>query len=251
MYIGYQLSSVTPYLQDVNSMREVFQKIAAIGYRDVQLQGASLDIPDEEIARALKKNGLNCVATQEDYPFGFGENPERYIARAVTCGAKYLTFALIPREVDTAEKLVKFAEKIRALYDKVTAAGLIFAFHPITPDFRKIGGVPVYERLMQLMPPDMQLTFCVFSAFGTEVTAEEVLERFKNRVDLVHFKDGIPDADGKMQLMPLGQGVHDWQGVFDLCKAAGVKYIFGEQERWQKDAFDCAKDTHAYLGSLR
>ena len=122
MYIGYQLSSVTPYLQDVNSMREAFQKIAAIGYRDVQLQGASLDIPDEEIARALKKNGLNCVATQEDYPFGFGENPERYIARAVTCGAKYLTFALIPREVDTAEKLVKFAEKIRALYDKVTAA---------------------------------------------------------------------------------------------------------------------------------
>ena len=73
MYIGYQLSSVTPYLQDVNSMREAFQKIAAIGYRDVQLQGASLDIPDEEIARALKKNGLNCVATQEDYPFGFGE----------------------------------------------------------------------------------------------------------------------------------------------------------------------------------
>lgn len=55
MYIGYQLSSVTPYLQDVNSMREAFQKIAAIGYRDVQLQGASLDIPDEEIARALKK----------------------------------------------------------------------------------------------------------------------------------------------------------------------------------------------------
>ena len=132
----------------------------------------------------------------------------------------------------------------------MTAAGLIFAFHPITPDFRKIGGVPVYERLMQLMPPDMQLTFCVFSAFGTEVTAEEVLERFKNRVDLVHFKDGIPDADGKMQLMPLGQARTTGKR-FRPCKAAGVKYIFGEQERWQKDAFDCAKDTHAYLGSLR
>lgn len=86
-------------------MREAFQKIAALGYKDVQLQGASMDIPDEEIARALKDAGLNCIATQEDYPFGFGDDPERYIKRAVTCGAKYLTFALIPREVDTLEKL--------------------------------------------------------------------------------------------------------------------------------------------------
>lgn len=251
MNIGYQLSSIAPYLQDINSMREAFQKIAALGYKDVQLQGASMDIPDEEIARALKDAGLNCIATQEDYPFGFGDDPERYIKRAVTCGAKYLTFALIPREVDTLEKLEKFAEKIRAIYEKVKAAGLIFAFHPITPDFRMLGGVPVYERLMDLLPNDMQLTFCVYSAFDTEVTAAEVLEKFKGRVDLVHFKDGVAGADGKAQLMPLGQGAHDWQPVFDLCKAAGVNYIFGEQERWQKDAFDCAADTYAYLHTLK
>lgn len=251
MNIGYQLSSVAPYLQDINSMREAFQKIAALGYKDVQLQGASLNIPDEDIARALKDAGLNCIATQEDYPFGFGDDPERYIKRAVVCGAKYLTFALIPREVDTLEKLEEFAGKIRAIYEKVKAAGLIFAFHPITPDFRMLGGVPVYERLMDLLPNDMQLTFCVYSAFGTEVTAAEVLEKFKGRVDLVHFKDGVPGPDGKAQLMPLGQGAHDWQPVFDLCKAAGVNYIFGEQERWQKDAFDCAADTYAYLHALK
>ena len=251
MNIGYQLSSAAPYLQDMKSMREAFQKIAAVGYKDVQLQGASPDIADEDIARALKDAGLNCVATQEDYPFGFGEDPERYINRAVACGARYLTFALIPREVDTIEKLEEFAGKIRIIYEKVKAAGLTFAFHPITSDCRKMGGVPVYERLMDLLPNDMQLTFCVYSAFGTEVTAEEVFEKFRNRVDLVHFKDSIPGPDGKAQLMPLGQGTHDWQPIFDLCAKSGVKYIFGEQERWQKDAFECAADTYKYLHSLK
>ena len=86
MKLGFQMSSVTPYLQSVEQLQAACEKVAQMGYEDVQLQGVSTDIPDGEIARALQQAGLRCVATQEDYPAGFGANPERFIARAQACG---------------------------------------------------------------------------------------------------------------------------------------------------------------------
>ena len=250
MKTGYQLSSITPYLQTEEELRISLKKIAALGYRDVQLQGVSTDIPSTVIAEALQDAGLNCIALQVDYPDGFGACPEKAIDLAVACGAKYLTFAIIPWDIDDVDGLNTFAKTVCDIHTKVTASGLIFAFHPIGPDFRLMDGVPVYERLMAQLPDSMQLTFCVSSCFGSTVTWQEVLTKYADRVDLVHFKDSILLPDGKAQLMPLGAGRTDWQPIAEGCVKAGVKWAFAEQERWQKDAFECAADSFNYLTTL-
>ena len=250
MKTGYQLSSITPYLQTEEELRASLKKIAALGYRDVQLQGASTDIPPAVIADALKDAGLNCIAVQVDYPDGFGACPEKTIELATACGAAYLTFAIIPWEITTAEGLNAFAKTVCDIHEKVTAAGLIFAFHPIGPDYRLMDGVPVYERLMEQLPASMQLTFCVNSCLDSVVSWQDVLTKYAGRVDLVHFKDSILLPDGKPQLMPLGAGRTDWQPIAEACVKAGVKWLFAEQERWQKDAFACAADSLAYLNTL-
>jgi Sugar phosphate isomerases/epimerases len=71
------------------------------------------------------------------------------------------------------------------------------------------------------------------------------------RVDVVHFKDDAPISSAERHLMPLGQGMHDWAPILRACENAGVKYVFAEQERWLKDAFDCAKDSYDYINSLK
>lgn len=247
---GYQLSSVAPYLTTEAQIRDSLRKIAEIGYRTVQLQGVPDAVDDNVIQSALSDAALDCVALQVDYPDGFGEDPERAVRRALACGCRYLTVAVIPWDVDSVEKLNAFAVRLNHIYEIVKKAGLIFAFHPIGPDFRLMDGVPVYERLMRQMPADMQLTFCVHSVLGSTVTYEEVLERYKGRVDLVHFKDSVVLDNGGTQLVPLGEGQLDWKPVARACEAAGVKWIFAEQERWARDAFDCAKASFAYLISL-
>ncbi len=250
MKIGYQLSSITPYLQSESNLRASLKKISKLGYHDVQLQGASMDIPDAILADALKEAGLNCIAIQVDYPDGFGVHPERAIRRAISCGAKYLTFAIIPFDITTIEQLKGFAEVICGIHKKVIDAGLIFAFHPIGHDFRLMDGVPVYERFMSLMPESMQLTFCVSGCFGSTVTWQEVLEKYSGRTDLVHFKDSLQLPNGTSQLMPLGAGRTDWQPIAEACVKSGVKWAFAEQEKWQKDAFECAADSLSYLCTL-
>jgi sugar phosphate isomerase/epimerase len=248
--MGFQLSSVTKYLDTPENLHKSFAKLAKIGYRYVQIQGIPTDIQDNFIMETLTATGLTCVATQEDYPFGFGENPDRGIARAVQCGAKYLCCALIPRDVDSLLKLEQFAIKLSEIAEKVQSAGLIFTFHPIGGDYRNLDGRPVYERLLEMLPKTTQLTFCVNAALNAGIKPITVFEKFAGRIDLVHFKDDALMPEGNRHLMPLGQGSHDWKPILRDCKEANVKYVFAEQERWLKDAFDCAKDSFEYLKTL-
>lgn len=248
--IGFQLSSITPYLDTEEHIKDSLSKIAKIGYKYVQLQGVPSQIDNQFLSEELKRNGLVCVATQEDYPFGFGENPEAAIERAVTCGCQYLAFALIPRDVDDTEKLKAFAEKIRIIEEMVQKAGLIFSFHPIGSDYREMDGVPVFERLLALMP-DLHLTFCLQSAFGSTTEIADVFKQYEGKMELVHFKDNIILPDGKNQLVPLGEGLHDWKPYYEMCTLHAVEYVFAEQERWTRDAFDCAQTCYDYLLKLR
>jgi len=224
-HIGYQLSSITPYLDTLDNLRRAFKKIANMGYKYVQLQGASLDIPDSEIRKALDGNELICVATQEDYILGFGDDPDRYIRRAVTVGAKCLAFALMPFDISTPEELEEFAQKILVIKDKVNCAGLDFAFHPIGPDYRIMEGIPVYERLMSLLPEDTQLVLCVQSTFGGPVHYKDVLKKFAGRIRYVHFKDGILLPENASQLMSFGDVEDDWVQIYETDIPAGVNNL--------------------------
>jgi Sugar phosphate isomerases/epimerases len=247
--LGIQLSSVAPYLHKTEHLKKSLARIAEMGYQYVNLQGISPEISDNQIAVILRENGLKSVAIQEDYPFGFGKDPDRAIERAIICGSKYLVFALIPPEVDTAERLKVFSSKLGAIYEKVIAADLIFSYHPIGSDFRYMGKMRLYEQLISLMPLDVQLTFCVHGSFGN-VAYAEVLKKYGDRIDLVHFKDSITLSDGGCQLMPLGEGEHNWKPILETCANAGAKYIFAEQETWDRDPFECAEVSYQYLRSL-
>ena len=249
MKFGYQLSSITPYLQTEDDLWASLHKIAAIGYTEVQLQGVPYIIPDNAVVSALRESGLSCIAMQEDFPVGFEDQPQRAIERAQACGCRYLSFAKWPGLLTSEEELNRYAEALVPVCELAERSGLIFSFHPIGSDFMPLEVVPVYERLMERLPDSVQLTFCVSSCFGTGVEPADVLEKFKERVELVHFKDVTLQPDGP-HLVPLGEGDTDWSPIAAACKQAGVKYIFAEQERWDRDAFDCAAASYRYLQNL-
>ena len=247
--IGFQLSGIAPYLDTAENLEMAFYKIAQIGYKNVELQGIPLYISNDRIVQALKRNGLKCIAAQEEYAFGFGNNPAEAIERAAACEAKYLTFSMIPPQINTYDQLKRLAASLRRIHEKVTQAGLVFSYHPTAMDYRLMGKRPVYERLMGLLPEDVQLSFCVHNSFN-RVPYAQVLEKYKGRVDVVHFMDSITRADGAVQLMPLGEGDHNWNPIYEACTNAGAKYILSEQTNSDRDAFECAALNFQYLCSL-
>lgn len=250
MKFGYQLSSIAPYLQTESDLRAALEKIAGIGFEWVQLQGAAYSIPDLSIQKAMEDTGLRCIALQEDFPLDFDGEPDRAIRRAAACGCRYLTFAAWPGRFDSIEDIQRFAEKASHVCDKAASEGIILSFHPIGPDFKLLDGVPVYEKLLSFLPEKAQLTFCVSSCFGTGTDPYEVLKKYSGRVDLVHFKERKSLPDGRTQLAPLGEGGTDWPSIASACRQAGVKYVFAEQEQWDRDAFECAAVSFRYLMNI-
>lgn len=102
-----------------------------------------------------------------------------------------------------------------------------------------------------MLPQDVQLTYCVCNSLDSSTTPEQILQSHAGRVDLVHFKDRRKMSGNREMLMPLGEGEVDWQPIADACQKAGVQFIFAEQERWNRDAFDCAAASFRYLSGLK
>ncbi len=246
---GIHLSSVTPFIQTEEELRHTLKKLSGIGYSTVQVYGVPYSIPDEALASALKEAGLACAALQEDYPFS--QPAERVIGRAAACGCKYLTAALFPLQIADIYHLEHVARKLEEIHGLAKAKGIIFSFHPRRWDFRALEGTPIYERLLALLPGDAQLTYSVYSSLGAGKTPEEILEAYAGRVDLVHFKDRRKMSGNRDLLVPLGEGEVEWGPIAAACRKAGVKYIFAEQERWTRDAFDCAAASFRYLEGLK
>ena len=67
MRIGLQISSLKPFIQTREGVRDTFRRVAGMGYRDVQLQWTGADVPCEFIADEMKANGLDCWGTQDYY----------------------------------------------------------------------------------------------------------------------------------------------------------------------------------------
>ena len=245
---GIHLSSVTPFVQTEEELSHTLKKLADIGYTSAQLYGVPYSIPDEAVASALKEAGLACPAMQEDYPFS--QPAERIVERAAACGCQYLVIALFPLQVGDIYHLEHVARKLEEIYRLAKAKGIIFSFHPLRWDFRPLDGTPIYERVLAQLPEDAQLTYCVYGSLGAGSTPEEILRAYAGRVDLVHFKDRRKMSGNRDMLLPLGEGEVDWAPIAAACKKAGVKYIFAEQERWSRDAFDCAAASFRYLEGL-
>lgn len=248
--VGYQISSLTPLLGNVDDMKRAMERTAGMGYPVIQLQNVSTDIPNGEIRKALSESGLTCVATQEDYVLGFDKNYERAIERAVETGSEYLTVAWFPKGIDTVDKVERLADHLMKIKEAVEEAGLTFSYHPLPPDYQKVDGSSMVERLMDLLGDRMQLTYCPCASFDTGVTEEEVFEKFAGRMDLVHFKETKKQEDGTVVMTPLGEGDHDYQKIYEQCLKSGVRYIFTEQEKHTGDPFEDARRSLAYMRNL-
>ena len=100
---------------------------------------------------------------------------------------------------------------------------------------------------MENTPDSFQLGLDLYHLIKAGLDPDEWMHRYQGRIEFVHFKDCCHDSSGKELLVPLGQGEIDWASSIRACKETGVKWAFAEQERWQKDAFQCMAESLAFL----
>jgi len=237
---GIQVSSLKPLLRNEAQVAEAMEKMAALGCRVVQLQWIDPSVSAAFIAEALEKNGMQSVSVQDFYA-EVGKDFAYYTELNRATGGKWLCVSRIPERLKNREGLDAYVQELRAMQAKLDELGQKLCFHPVSADFAAVPGIRAVEYLLDAMP-EMDICLDLYHLNRNCADMPGWIRRYGRRICMVHFKDSRGDT-----LVPAGQGDTNWEGVVAACLEAGVPYAFVEQERWERDPYDCLGEAMAWL----
>lgn len=240
MIPGIQISSLKPLLLTPDQVNDCFAKVKALGCDLVQLQWIDPSVPLEVIADALAKNGIRSVSVQDFYETVL-QDFYYYVNLNTLTGGTWLCVSRIPDRLKSPEGLDAYVTELRQMQKKLDARGQKLCFHPVTPDFTAVETMNAVEYLLEAMP-ELDICLDLYHLNRNCADMPSFIRRYAGRVCMVHFKD---ERDGA--LVPAGQGTVNWEGVVRACLEIRVPYGFVEQEKWERDPYDCMKEAMDWL----
>lgn len=241
MQIGVQLFTLREQCTTLEDLENTLKRVAEIGYRYVQVAKVCPYEP-AWLKEKLDENGLRCVVTHT--------SAEQLHADAVAVAkdhdilnCSYVGRASYPFPEKTPDD---FAADFKDVARILAENGKRFMLHNHKHEFTKdADGVFFLDRLMQLFPPE-QLGVILDTYWVYQVGEDPAawLRKLSGRVPCIHLKDSTPD--GKMAV--IGEGVLDWDSIFEAAREAGTEYMLVEQDDcYGEDPFDCLARSYAYL----
>ena len=240
MISGIQISSLKPLLLTPNHVKTCFAKVKDLGCDVVQLQWIDPTVPLAAIADTLAENRIQSVSVQDFYETVL-QDFDYYVNLNALTGGTWLCVSRIPDRLKSREGLDAYVAELREMQKKLDAYGQKLCFHPVSPDFTAVENMNAVEYLLEAMPElDICLDLYHLNRNCTDMPA--FIRRYASRICMVHFKDECCGA-----LVPAGQGEVRWDGVVKACLDAKIPYGFVEQEKWERDPYDCMKEAMDWL----
>lgn len=242
--IGVQLYTVRSALKA--DFDATLQKVAAIGYREVEFAGYMGRTPPE-VRASLKQAGLSAPAEHVDLET-LEKEWNATVEAAHTVGHEYLIVAWIDAARRASiEDYKRIADIFNRLGRQANAAGFRFGYHNHAYEMIPLERQVPYDVLLQHTDPD--LVCFEMDLYWTTDGGQDPLAyfaKYPGRFPLVHVKDRT--ANG--QMVDVGQGTIDWTAIFAHRKQAGIKYEFVEHDE-PGDPFASIAASYAYLRALR
>lgn len=238
---GIQLYTVRR--QAAANLDTTLSRIAAIGYREVELAGYS-NHTATDFRALLDRHGL---ATPSGHiAIDLIENaPAKTFADAHAVGHQWITVPSLPRgKHETADDWKRVAAQFNAAATKAKAEGFRFAFHNHHDIVSRTNDLLPIDILMAETDPSLvyyQMDIYWAASGGADPVA--LLARFPGRFKMLHVKDGRPPYNDASQT-DVGAGTIDFARIF--AQAAGIEHRFIESDS-AGHPFAFAKNSYDYL----
>lgn len=268
---GIQLYTVGKEL--TADMDGTLEKVAAIGYHTVESAGMAGKSP-AEFRKALDAAGLKCPSSH--LFLSPGQTVAQYFDGVKTLGSEYAVSSIVikPGAIKSVDDFVKYAASmtqddfkkmaadLNVMAEQAKSVGLKFAYHNHNLEFRKWSdGSTTYDTLMAETDPalvEIELD-CGWADLGGH-SPQSIFKKYPGRVRMLHIKDFVAVPHPVTTLDPrtdpetteLGKGHMDYRAILAAAPAAGVQYIFVEQEPpyVKFTALEAAKVDFDYLRSI-
>ncbi len=240
--LGLQLYTVRSEME--NGVEQTLERVAAIGYQEVEFAGYFGHSP-AEIREMLARTGLRSPATH--IALAIETALARILDDANTIGHEYLVVPSIPQSLRAdLDGWRRTAATMTGAGEQARAAGLQYAYHNHDFEFIEMDGRVAFDVFCEESDPELVKIeldlFWIIHGGGDPVA---FFNRWPGRVPLVHVKDRT--AGGEM--VDVGAGVIDWAGLFQYIDQAGIQHFLVEHDR-PDGAFRSIEASYRYLSGL-
>jgi len=241
MILGAQLYTVRDFTQTENDFEETIRKVAAIGYKTVQVSGIG-PVPVKNVADILKAHDITCVITHTG-PARIKDETDAVIEEHNILGTDYIGIGMMPEEYrGSLEGVKRFVGDFAPAAERIRAAGKKFMYHNHDLEFEKFDGRLVMEYIADCSNIGFTLDTYWVQAGGADPA--EWLEKLSGRVDVIHVKD-MTWRNGSPYMCEVMEGNLNWQSIIKAAGAAGVKHAMVEQDDcYGADPFDCLRTSY-------
>ena len=240
MYLGAQLYTVRDYMKNEADFAETMRKIAAIGYKYVQVSGIGA-VSAQAIAEAAEANGLKVVLTHTN-PNNIRDNTEQVIADHDLFGCDGIG---VGGTGDHSEAgYLKFCEDMAPAIEKIKKAGKVFLYHNHRVEFQKYNGKYGLELILENSDPDgLKLTLDTYWAVSGGIDVAAFIEKYHDRIYCTHLKD-MAVIKNEQVMTEVLTGNINFDPIMAACDKHGIVWHLVEQDIVRIDAFESLKISH-------
>ena len=219
----------------------VLKLVAEIGYAGVETAGLH-GMRAKEVRKVLDDLGLACCSVHG--PFPSKDNVNQTVDDARELGTDLVISGLGPKDF-APEALAASLARLEEAAGLIGDAGAQFGYHNHWWEFDKIDGRLAYERMLEELP-DMfsELDIYWASNFGA-VDVPKLVERNKERIQLLHVKDG-PLVKGQPHTA-VGKGKMPTRACIEAADPDFLDWLVVELDECGTDMAQAVRDSYKFL----
>jgi sugar phosphate isomerase/epimerase len=258
MKMGLQLFTVRDAM--ASDVQGTLKKIASLGYQDLETYGFD---PDKTEYYGMKAAAFKQLLDDHQLTTSSGhydlyrylnkpqEELDRYIdaciAGAHALRQHYITWPWLDPDSRTIDKFKLLAQKLNIAGERVTKAGLGFAYHNHDFEFIDHNGENGYNIIMRdtdasLVKLQIDLYWAMHSS---KLTPTQLFSKQPGRFVMWHIKDMDKTTRDYTEL---GNGSIDYSVILPEAKRAGLQFYFLEQGgNFAKDPMQSITDSATFF----
>lgn len=239
------------------TVREIFQsdpvgtleKVARIGYREVEYGGGNYDTMDHALLRKTMDR-LHLTSPSLHIPYDtllnrFGDA----VKMAKTLGADTIVVPWLSEEFRTEAGFAPVVANVNRFAKQARDAGFGLAYHNHDFEFlNRPGGTSLYDRLVDGTDPALvKLELDLYWAVHAGEDAGKLIDRLSSRLYAFHAKDMKADKS----MTAVGTGTIDFAALFKRPGAAKVQHFYVENDEAQAPYLPDIATSFKNLRALR
>ncbi len=228
MKIGAQLYTVRDLCKTANEFSETLHRLAAIGYRSVQI--SAINLPPAEIRSICDEAGMKIVITHS-HPDRVLQDTAAVIEEHRLLGCDYVGIGALPAQYErSGEGIKRFTEDFNKAGRILKESGMTFHYHNHSFEMEKTDGKMWFDLMIEESDPEV--FFFILDVYWLQhggLSPVEYINKLGSRVKVLHYKD-FAIRDWKQKFAAVGSGNLNWQDIIAASLQNNIPYAMIEQD---------------------